>query len=629
MPPDKIIASHREMHYKEGYHVKQLLHLERVDLSASGYDGYPWQTYDEENALIAIEGLIYDKSEAETRALIREIVADYHCAGEGSRKRITEFIESCDGDYLVLIYFKKNDRVIIFNDRLGRLPAHFSVQGDVFAFSREIKFILHWIPLIEFNRIAMAEFLMQGYTLGDKTLLKRMKNMNPATLLEVTPSQDGISVSEATLLPEDFTTIDHHLSRDEAIRRCVQLFRESVSVRVRKAQEKELQIVADLSGGYDTRAVFAALCRTSAPFIACTNILITGDESHIARSLADLYGKELRVFQAHHPVDDFDVVRNITYVIDCMTDAYSAVSSYYDVLERDKLLTRPAARFMGFGGEFIRQHFGLRRHYRHLNEILEDGGYAPNLTGYVDPSSACAISKLDWRDFVKSLEYEVARLPERDDLDKVKHLYFNYYREGVGGGGENRHRLFSWTVQPLLGKNLVAFVTKDISPRLLSYRFFIDFLKLLDSRALKVGIFGSRVKLDSRLSVAMFESKTRFRELVGDGRYLRSLYKWLVRRLARRQEQKDRYRRLIGELWRIYSSSKLVHEYFDRASIQRLLEGVPSTRQVYQLLTLMTYVAQVESRFPEKISYADDESLSTTYAFSLHGSSQSMTLSHA
>lgn len=614
MPLDKIVESRREMHYNEGYQAKQLLHLERVDLSFSGYDGYPWQTYDEENALIILEGLVYDKSEAEVRALLMEIVADYYRFDEGFRKRIAEFMESCDGDYLVLIYFKKNDRVIIFNDTLGRLPAYFLVRGDVFAFSREIKFLLHWIPLIEFNRIAMVEFLMQGYTFGDKTLLKQMKQMNPATVLEVTPSQGGISVREAMLLPEDFTTIDRHLSRDEAIRRCVELFRESVSVRVRKAQEKGLQIVADLSGGYDTRAVFAALCRTGAPFIACTNILITGDESDIAQNVADLYGKELQIFRAHHPVDDLNEVRNITYVIDCMADAYSAVASYHDLLERKKRLSGPEARFMGFGGEFIRHPFRLRRHYRNLIEMLMDGAYAPSISGYLDPSLACAITKLGRQDFLKNLECEMGKFPEREDADKVKHLLFNYIKVGAG---EDRHRLFSWTIQPYLGTHLLNFVMKDVPPRLLSYRFFIDFLKLLDQRTVKAPIFGSRVRLDSSLRIAMFESRTKFYQLVGDDRYLRNFYKWLVHRLARRQEEKygdidtsltDKGR-LIDELWGLYDG-KAVCQYFDHASIQRFLQGSPNTRQVYQLLTLMTYIAEVENRFPEKVVLAGDEGFS-------------------
>ena len=585
------------MQYKEGCHVTQLLRLDGVDLSLSGYDGYPAQTYDEQDAFIAIEGLIYNRSQVETRALLIEIAADYPRDDAVCKKHIAEFIADSDREYLVLIYLKKQRAIIIFNDRWGRLLASFLVQDNVFAFSRELKFLLHWIPSVRFDRIAMAEFLIFGFNLGDKTLLEGVKRMNPAALLEVKQSQGHTSVNEVALLPEDFTTIDSPLDRGETIMRCVQLFRDSLRVRIQKALENGLRIVTDLSGGYDTRTVFAALCQTGEPFTVCTDGVITGDESRIAQSLADLYGKELRVFQAFHPVDDFNVVHNITYITDCMVNAYTAVSSYYDDLEREKSLTEPAAHFMGFGGEFIRHPYRPGRHYRNLSKMLEHDNY----TYYIEASPACAMTKLHWQDFVDNLEYEVAHFPEKDERDLVKHLYFQYYRKMVGAG-EDRHRLFAWTMQPLWGQELFNFEMKKIRPRWISYGFFIDFLKSVDRRALKVPIYRSWVRLDSSLSLIVYETERRIRALVRDDRYLYHLSKCLGHRLIRREAEK--HARLVNEVWRIYDSSTVVREYFDQASIEKFLESVPDTLQAFQLLTLMSYVSQVANRFPEITSFA-------------------------
>jgi hypothetical protein len=166
-------------------------------------------------------------------------------------------------------------------------------------------------------------------------------------------------------------------------------------------------------------------------------------------------------------------------------------------------------------------------------------------------------------------------------------------------------------VDPLLGKDLIAFEMKEIPPRFISHRFFIDFLKLLDTRALKVGIYGTRkpgaVGLDSRLGLTTFEIKTRVRQLVGNDRYLRNLYKWAVHKLPRRREERYRIGRVTNEILRIYDSSKVVSECFDGASVRKFLAGCPNTWQAYQLLTLMTYMAQVEFRFPEKLFVANNE----------------------
>lgn len=52
------------------------------------------------------------------------------------------------------------EKIIVFNDRWGRLPVLFFSEKRIFALSRELKFVFHWIPSIEFDSIAIAEFLM-------------------------------------------------------------------------------------------------------------------------------------------------------------------------------------------------------------------------------------------------------------------------------------------------------------------------------------------------------------------------------------------------------------------------------------------------------------------------------------
>lgn len=593
LPPPKVEASFQELHCNERYKSTLFFSGNKAVIGFSGYEGYPTRHYEDENVLILLEGLVYDKADPEVDSLLREIADDYH-QGKGYKERIVELIENSDGDFIVLIYLKNEETIIIFNDRWGRLPAFFFTEDRTFAFSREIKFLLHWISSIEFDPIGMAEFLIYGYNLGQKTLAKGITRQKPASLLEVKCSSGQICMTEEALLPVDFETIDLGLTRDETIQQCVKLFKESLSVRAKKIQEIGLTIIADLSGGYDTRAIFGGLCQTHVPFTSYTDNPITGDESRIARQLTDSYNKTLCQCSASHPVHDFSILRNITYLTDCAVNSWVAVSAYYDTLEREKSFVSPTANFMGFGGEFIRHPYRLKKHYSSLIAILEDAAY----TNYVPPPSAWSITKLKKDDFRKSLERDVALFPEKEERDKVKHLYFEYYNKEVNGG-EDRHRRFSWTVQPLWGKKLFTYEMKHIPSKLISYKFFIDFLLALDPRLLKVPIYGSNLRLDSHVGRSLYEANTHLKEIVRGNRYTYNLYRWVTRSIGRFHRKGEEYA-LVTEVRRM-CQDRFVSLQFDKTAIEKFLLQSPRRIEIYQLLTLMSYVAEVGRRFCRKV----------------------------
>jgi asparagine synthase (glutamine-hydrolysing) len=587
LAPAKIGASYRELQNKDDYKISQFFSKEKAIIGFSGYEGYPLQCYEDKNVLILLEGLIYDKTDSEINIKLRKIAEAYH-QREAYKGQIIELTENSDGDYIVFMYFKNEQATMVFNDRWGRLPAFFFAEDNTFAFSREIKFLLHWITSIEFDPIAMAEFLIYEYNLGQKTLIKGITRFNPASFLEVQCSQGKMCVTEEALLPVNFETIDLHLSRNEIIKQCVKLYKESLSVRVKKTKERGLQIIADLSGGYDTRAVFGGLCQMHVPFTSCTDNLDTGDESYIARQLTDSYDKTLCKFSSSHLVHDFSTLRNITYLTDCTVNGWTAVSCYYDSLEREKSFVTPTAQFMGFGGEFIRHPYRLKKHYPSLISMLEDAAY----TNSLPPLEALAITKLNRRDFRENLEHEVAQFTEHEERDKVKHLYFEYYNKLVNGG-ENRHRMFSWTVQPLWGKNLFTFEMKHIPSKMISYMFFIDFLGSLDRRLLTVPIYGSNLRLDSRVRCVLYEAKMRMREMLSDNRYAFNLWKWMIRGPHKNECQ------AAEEVRRMFQDT-FVSLQFDCAAIEKSLKSAREI-EIYHLLTLVTYIAEVGRRFGRKV----------------------------
>ena len=590
-----IADSYQDLKYKDGYEVNEYHRDANTAIAFSGYKNYPREVYEDENTLCVCEGLIYDKTGAETKRRILEIADDY-LENRDFRRSIENFVDTSDGDFLVLLDFKKLGEIIVFNDRWGRLPTFYTVQKDLFVLSREMKFIAHWIPTIEFDRCTMAEFFMFGYNLGSKTLIRSVRRLGPASLIRKSISAERLEVSCEELLPVNFDTMDSGLTREESIQRCVELYRDSLEARMRKIKEVGLNIVADLSGGFDTRTVFVGLCKMGVDFTCCTDHLAARSEVKIAQQLCDRYGRKLLGFGARNPTDDIPVMRQLTYLTDCMVNCRLTMSSYYDIREREKTLKFPYARFMGFGGEFIRHPFPLVTPCRSLPEMLARDAYTTDIK-FADAHHLVGLEESEFRENFKA---EVARFPETNDNGRIKHLYFEYYNKMVNGG-ENRHRLFSWTVQPLWGQYLFAFEMQNIPSRWIGFGFFIELMKRVDPRSLEFPIFGSRVNLKSKLSVVLFRAKTSLRKRMVGNHYILKFKRGVFFGIERLRRNKTRERRIEQEVLKAFQKSNILSSYFDIRAVGSFIQRYTRSAQLYQLWTVVAYLEELEKRFGDKI----------------------------
>ena len=590
-----IVDSYNDLKYKDGYEVNEYHRDANTAIAFSGYKNYPREVYEDKNTLCVCEGLIYDKTGDETKRRLLEIADDY-LKNRDFRRSIENFVDASDGDFLVLLDFKKLGEMLVFNDRWGRLPTFYTVQNDLFVLSRELKFIAHWVPTIEFDRSTMAEFFMFGYNLGSKTLIRNVRRLGPASLIRKSISAERLKVSCEELLPVNFDTMDSGLTREESIQRCVELYRDSLEARMCKVKEIGLNIVADLSGGFDTRTVFIGLCNMGVDFTCCTDHLAARSEVKIAQQLCDRYGRKLLGFGARNPTDDIPVMRRLTYLTDCMVNCRLTMSSYYDIGEREKTLKFPYARFMGFGGEFIRHPFPLVTPCRSLPEMLARDAYTTDIKF----AEAHHLVGLEESEFRENFKAEVARFPETDDNGRIKHLYFEYYNKMVNGG-ENRHRLFSWTVQPLWGRYLFAFEMQKIPSRWIGFGFFIKFMKRVDPRSLEFPIFGSRVNLRSKLSVALFRAKTSLRKRMAGNYCILKFKRGVFSGIERLMRNKTREKRIEQEVLQAFQKSRVLSFYFDSRAVESFIQRYTRSSQLYQLWTVVAYLEELEKRFGDKI----------------------------
>jgi asparagine synthase (glutamine-hydrolysing) len=166
---------------------KKLLHLEnyksnsiRVNektfLGLTALNFMNSDILEKENLIIALNGEFYtDKTDATSS--LKTIFNLYKEFGK-------DFIHKIDGIFNILIFDKIKNKLLIFNDWAGNHNLFYYFNGKNFIFSTETKGILKIIDKKTVDRKAIVEQVMFSHLLFDKTLVKEIKLLNPASILE-------------------------------------------------------------------------------------------------------------------------------------------------------------------------------------------------------------------------------------------------------------------------------------------------------------------------------------------------------------------------------------------------------------------------------------------------------------
>jgi hypothetical protein len=572
--------------------VERLLDCAPLTLVFSGHEGYPRHFVEYGSLTFLIEGMIYNRSDVE----IARFLASLDNAYQSQRQLeplVKDFVDTSDGDFIVVVYAKTTAELFVFNDRWARLPCYYYRSDNLLIVSRNLGFILHWLPSIELDRMAVAEFLIFEYVLGFKTFFRYVTKLRPASLLYATLNAQRLVLDLHQMFEVVFGGSSSRLSEEAALATCEQLFMTSLIHRVQRLQEWRYPITADVTGGYDSRAIVTGLTKLNADVDYYTDDLDTNNESTVAQQLADLYGLKLLHIHLSEPRQDIVEMGRLTYITDGIIDCWASQFVEYKALTRKKRLKPAAARLMGFGGEFIRHPFQPPLFYRSVLDIIKDDVFSQHL----DVVQACAVLNVHVDSLMAHFDAYFQEYQENNLNDQCKHFYFEYYNTLVNAG-ENRHRRHSWTVQPLWSKDLCSFEMQQLSLKMLDYAFFKKFLGRLDPRALTVPIFKKGIKRGSKLSALHVTIKPTLKRLAYNrymlrrGRKIQSLL--LERQTAVLQpltalllQEIDRLQHMAG--------------YLDRGAIGQMLEKNCRVDRVYILLTVVLYFGEIERRFSSKI----------------------------
>ena len=314
------------------------------------------------------------------------------------------------GMFAFSLWDERKQRLLCARDRFGIKPFYYTVVDGVLYFASEAKALVPFLPEIETDPTALAEYLTLQFTIGEHTLFKGIKQLLPGHALKV---ENG----EVTTWR--YWDVHYEIDYDHSAKyfgdRLEELMHESLALHLRS----DVPVGAYISGGIDSSLMALLATRADDANRLGFNGRFTDhpgyDESHYARMVTDRTGGELHV--ADITADDFrHHIRDVIYHLDFPVAGPGSFPQF-------------------MVSKLAREHVKVVLGGQGGDEIF--GGYARYLIAYFEQ---CINAAMDGSyrngNYVVTIESIV---PNLGLLREYKPLITQFWREGLFGPLDERY----------------------------------------------------------------------------------------------------------------------------------------------------------------------------------------------
>ena len=336
--------------------------------------------------------------------------SDTECILAAYQRYGTQCLDRLRGMFALALWDDRNKRLFCARDRFGIKPFYYAVVGNLFVFASEAKALLPFLPAIDSDPAAFAEYLTFQYTIGEATLFRGIRQLLPG---------HALCVENGRIRTWRYWDVRHVVDYDHSARyfenRLVELLDDSVRLHLRS----DVPVGAYVSGGLDSSLIAILAGKTERGVGDCFHGRFAGlpgyDESDYAAAAVARAGGRLHV--ADITAGDFrDHIEDVLYHLDFPVAGPGSFPQF--------IVSRLAARHVkvvlgGQGGD----------------EVF--GGYARYLLAYFEQ---CIKAALDGTykngNFVVTIESIV---PNLGLLREYKPLMQEFWREGLFGDLDARY----------------------------------------------------------------------------------------------------------------------------------------------------------------------------------------------
>ena len=306
------------------------------------------------------------------------------------------------GMFAFALWDESKSKLFCARDRFGIKPFYYTIVNDIFYCASEIKALLPFVKEIDTDKDSLNDYLTFQFTLGEKTLFKGIKQLEPGHLLTIENSQ--ISVKKYW---EVYYNLDFSHTEQYFIEQTRELMGDSIRLHLRS----DVPVGAYVSGGRDSSIVAALASQIeTSEFQAFTGKFSYGegyDESMYARDLSQQYSFNLHELD----IKSTDFVSSIHKIIYHLDQPVAGPGSFPQYQISQLASEHRKVVLGGQGGD----------------EIF--GGYARYLIAYFEQCIKGAIEgSLNNGNFVVTYESIISNL---ESLKQYKPLLKQFWSKGL------------------------------------------------------------------------------------------------------------------------------------------------------------------------------------------------------
>lgn len=415
-----------------------------VVLTCTAYESYPILSFETVEFQIFLEGCIYSESNDTVRTSLTVLAEDLVKGHDAiASERVRSWLLEADGEFIVLIYHKLTGVVYLLTDALGRLPLYYSRDEQSIVISRHLDFVVAVHERKKFNRLGIAQYLMFGYSLGDKTLVHGVYALDPSSAVTIDPRSSYIEIQRL----HAFCFSEKLHSEKSVETNATELVHLLSKACLSRASSRSCNVIS-LSGGLDSRTIAACICNTGTHLSATTMLDVDGgftEDANNAKQIAQVLDIDWQLYKL--PVgrgkDAYRLLRmkaGLNYLV------MNWIIPYLDALRS----TRGSSMtyITGDGGDKVLVDLRPTKSLRSLAELVKFIVTRHQGISLEDVSSMTGVPECD---IISGIRDHIDSYPEPDFDNKLVHfVIFERGRRWLFEG-EDRNRNFFWHLAPFYG----------------------------------------------------------------------------------------------------------------------------------------------------------------------------------
>jgi len=576
----------RMLHFP-GYQYEKVLVNQNINIGFTSYDSYPRLIIDSEEMLVAVEGLVYSMDRPALEAELKTLANVFSSSESVPVDTLKEFMLKAEGEFVLVIYDKIRNKVLLASDLLGRLPLYYYKSETLLAFSREMKFILPFMPKVAINKMGIMEYLLYGFPFEENTFFEEVGFFLDACYISYDLNTGHYAKGFYHTL--NMESRKEKGKRQDIISNLKRIFLENLGNRARTTGNRKF--IVSLSGGMDSRGTLAGLNLLGYESLAVT---IKDSEEMFAKKTAEAIGVEIFSIEQNEPQGDLTFEKAV-FLKDGLDCHKSLLQLYYNLEILKQRFGNETIYWTGIGGGEITR-------FRHPTGGLKsvDGLVRYLLTARdtykYSTSQVARILQLDESEIAARIEKRLKAFPEGDIYKK--YLRFRHeFDVRYASGGEDRNRFFFWTISPYFAPSFFGYVM-SLDENRKDTRLFRDFLYAIDPNTCEAMYYNFSLPLNNPPILYLFSLAERLMRRAFIKTYVRLLIRLRnsCRCLVSGPDTRELENRnmLRKECLTLIEKSETVRKIFNNPELKAIVDNEEDIQGLERLQIVFTYLDVAE-----------------------------------